>query len=123
MRSFYFYTILFVLSLFAVSNYTYSQTSIDSSKTSAVISDTARITTEVGKIYTKAEADSLYGPVLTADTIKTAVLTQLTVKTPKYMMFNSVEGKATILNSSRMVISGAAQTIKPEQELRFIKHQ
>ena len=114
MKKIYVFTLLFVLSLFVASGYTYSQTSNDVSKTS----DPAQTSNVIGKIFTKTKADSLYGPVLKAETIKTEALSGLAKKTPESMMFNFIEGKATVLNSSRIVISGPAQTIKPEQEFR-----
>ena len=117
MRKIYLFTLLFGLALFVSSNHTYSQTTNDTSKASTTTSETAKI---IGKIFTKAEADSLYGPVLNADTIQTADLAKLAENSPKSMMFNFIEGKAVVLNSSRTVISGAAQTIKPEQVFRVL---
>jgi ribosomal protein L15 len=115
MRKIYLFTLLAGLVLFISSNYTYSQASKDTSKASGK----AQLSKVVGKIYTKAKADSLYGPVLKADTIKTKDLAKLAKKNQKYMMFNLIDGKACILNSKRAVISGAALTIKPEQEFRL----
>lgn len=120
MRKLYLLALLSSLVLFISSNYTNSQTLNDSTKTSAAISDTTQITGEVGKIFTTAEADSLFGHVLKADTIKTEVLAKLAEKTPKYIMFNLIEGKACILNAARAVISETEQTIKPEQEFRVL---
>ena len=71
MRKIYLFTLLFGLALFVSSNCTYSQTSNDTTKASTTISDTSQIPAVIGKIFTKAEADSLYGPVLKADTIQT----------------------------------------------------
>ena len=126
MRKFYLFTFLFNIALFISSNYTFSQTAGETSKAATTISDIAKITGEVGKIYTKAEADSIYGPVLIADTIKTVDLLKLAEKSPKYMMFNLIDGKAVVLNASREVISSNAlvvsktQTIESKQVFRFL---
>jgi hypothetical protein len=125
MRKFYLFTFLFSITLFISSNSTFSQTAGETSKASNTISDTTVISGEVGKIFTKTEADSLYGLVLKADTIKTADLTKLSAITPKYMLFNLIDGKAIVLNASREVISsnslvvGKAQTIEPTQVFKL----
>jgi len=125
MRKFYLFTLSFGISLFISANSTYSQTSNDTTKVSAALSDTAKITGEIGKIYTKAEADSLFGPVLTVDTVKTNDLASLAQNTPKYMLFNLIDGKACVLNASREVIFnnslvvGKAPTIEPTKVFRL----
>jgi hypothetical protein len=125
MKKFYLFTLLFGLSLFISTNYTYSQTSSDTTKISAALSDSTKITGEIGKIYTKTEADSLFGPVLTIDTVKTDDLAKLAKNTPKYMLFNLIEGKACVLNASREVIFnnplvvGKAPTIEPTKVFRL----
>ena len=124
MRKFYLFTFLFSIALFISSNSTFSQTADGTSKAPTAISDTTVITGEVGKIFTKAEADSLYGPVLIADTIKTEELAKLTTASPKYMLFNLIEGKSFVLNDSRAVllsnalIVGKALTVSPTQAFR-----
>jgi hypothetical protein len=120
MRKIRLFTALISLALFVYSNYAYSQPLNDTTNVSTSISDTARITGEVGKIYTKAEADSLYGPVLKADTIKTEALIKLAEKTQKYIMFNLIEGKAYILNSARVAISDTTLAVKPDQQFRLL---
>jgi hypothetical protein len=120
MRKIYLFDLLLVLALCVSSNYSFSQTANDSTKTSAV-SDTAHITGEVGKIYTKAEADSLYGPILTIDTIKTEDLSKFAENSPKYMMFNLIEGKAYVLNASREVISGPSLVVGKPQSVEPTK--
>jgi hypothetical protein len=102
-------TLLTGLALFISSNYIYSQAS----------NDTVHFTGTAGKIYTKAAVDSLYGPVLNSDTIKTADLANLAVNSPSYIMFNLINGKACILNASRQVIFSTAQTINPDQQFRL----
>lgn len=115
MSKLYLFTLLCGLALFVSSNYTYSQALTDTTKASTTISDTTRITGEVGKFFTKAEADSLYGPVLAADTIKTEDITKLAQSTPKFIMFNLIEGKAVILNASREVISTNSSMVSKDQ--------
>ncbi|MGD1006609.1 MAG: hypothetical protein ABR980_05195 [Ignavibacteriaceae bacterium] len=125
MRLKYLFIVFLGIALFVSSNFTFSQTINNTAKASTTISGTTNITGEVGKIYTKAEADSLYGPVLKADNIKTDDLAKLAENSPKYMMFNLIEGKACILNASREVISSNSlvvsinQTIEPTQVFRL----
>ena len=81
MRKIYLFDLLLVLALCVSTNYSFSQTTNDTTKVSS-ISDTSSITGEVGKIYTKAEANSLYGPILTLDTIKTEESFKICSKQP-----------------------------------------
>jgi hypothetical protein len=124
MRKIYLFDLLLVLALCVSTNYSFSQTTNDTTKVSS-ISDTSSITGEVGKIYTKAEADSLYGPILTLDTIKTEDLSKFAQNSHKYMMFNLIDGKACILNESREVISspslvvGKPQSVEPTKAFKL----
>ena len=53
----------------------------------------------VGKLYTKAEADQLYGPVKQSISISTSTLTNLAAKTPDYILFNVINNSLYVLNS------------------------
>lgn len=107
----YKFSMFICLLLFASQSFIYSSQLIITDSTS-LASDTIKI---AGKIFIKAEADSLFGPVQNADTIKTEILKQLADKSPDYLMFNITDGKANIINSSREVIYGTMETVKPEQ--------
>ncbi len=73
----------------------------------------------VGKLYTKADADQIYGPVLQSVTISTSDLSSLTAKTPNYIMFNIINGQLYILNSSRVVLSGPVTAVSSSQVFRY----
>jgi hypothetical protein len=111
MNILYKFSLFICLLLFASQNFDYSSQLIINDSTSST-SDTTKI---IGKIFTKAEADSLFGPAKDADTLKTEILTQLADKSPDYLMFDIADGKANILNSSREVIFGTLGTAKSEQ--------
>ena len=85
----------------------------------ASATDTLQTQQEIGKIFTAADADSLFGPVQSADTVKTQILVQLAEKSPSYLMFNLIDGKANILDSSRTVLFGTLGTVKPDQVFRL----
>ncbi|MCL5030655.1 MAG: hypothetical protein M1480_16710 [Bacteroidetes bacterium] len=73
----------------------------------------------VGKLYSKAEADQIYGPVLQSITINTSALSAITAKTPNYIMFNIINGQLYILNSTRTVLSGPATAVSANQVFRY----
>lgn len=60
-----------------------------------------------GKIFTKAEADSLYGPVLDRQLIENDVLEAALKKTEKVAMFKFMNNKLTILGDERSKILNA----------------
>ncbi len=76
-------------------------------------------TSVVGKLYTKADADQIYGPVLQSVTISTSALSALAAKTPNYIMFNVLNGQLYILNSVRAVLSGPTTSVSASQTFRY----
>ena len=69
----------------------------------------------VGKLFTKTEADQLYGPVKQSISINTSTLTNLAAKTPDYILFNIVNNNLYILNSSRAVLDGPTLSVSSSQ--------
>jgi len=59
---------------------------------------------DIGKIFTKAEADQLFGPVLESKTMSTAQLQELSIKTNRNIMFLLKNNQITILGDSRKLI-------------------
>jgi hypothetical protein len=55
----------------------------------------------VGKIYSKQEADNLYGPVLSSVQIKSTTLTGLLSNSTNYIMFRIINGSAYIVDNNR----------------------
>ena len=66
----------------------------------------------VGKIYTNAEASSLFGPVTTSIPISSIQLTNLTLQTTNYLMFRLLNGNLTILGDKRIALYPAAAVIR-----------
>ncbi len=74
----------------------------------------------VGKIYSKDQADQLFGPVLNSQTINAHALQALATKCPQYIMFNIVNGQLYILNANRTVLYGpSAHAVNPAQVFHF----
>ncbi|MDR3627516.1 MAG: hypothetical protein P4L45_11815 [Ignavibacteriaceae bacterium] len=124
MNMFYKFFLFICLLLFTSPYFIYSsQIKVTDKSFSIIIADStssASDTTKIiGTIFTKAEADSLFGPVQYSDTMRTEVLMQLVNKSPQYLMFSFLDGKANILNSSREVIYGTLGTVKAEQVFKL----
>ena len=64
----------------------------------------AQATKVIGKLYTKADADQIYGKVNTSVTVNTITLQQAIEKSPDYLMFNIINGHLIILNRKRAVL-------------------
>lgn len=58
----------------------------------------------IGKLYTQAEANSVYGAVRSSLTINTDILKHILSRTPDKVMFNIVNGNLMILNGNRSVL-------------------
>lgn len=58
-----------------------------------------------GKLYSKIEADKLYGPVLSSVEISSDELQSLIAKTKNYMKFHLAEGRLSIFGDERQVLS------------------
>ena len=74
----------------------------------------------VGKIYTNAEANSLFGPVKISVEIASSQLNNLTFQTTNYLMFRILSGNLTILADKRMVIYPVNSTINPQDVFRYL---
>lgn len=68
-----------------------------------------------GKIFTKKEADSLYGPVKTKVSISKNVLKKYITKCKKAIMFNIIDGKIVILDDSRKALT--KKQVKEDQTM------
>jgi hypothetical protein len=55
----------------------------------------------IGKIYSKQEADNLYGPVLSSVPINSSTLSGLLSKSTNYIMFRIADGSAYIVDNNR----------------------
>jgi len=58
----------------------------------------------IGKLYSKAEANSVYGAVKTSLKIDTEVLKHIISRTPDKILFNIVNGNLMVLNADRSVL-------------------
>src|ERR1035437_1808332 len=74
----------------------------------------------VGKIYTNAEANSLFGPIINLVPISSIQLTNLTLKTTNYLMFRVLNGNLTILGDKRIVLYPVNSTISPKDVFRLL---
>ena len=74
----------------------------------------------VGKIYTNAEANSLFGPVITSVPISSIQLTNLTLKTTNYLMFRVLNGNLTILADKRILLYPMSETVNPQDIFRYV---
>jgi hypothetical protein len=74
----------------------------------------------VGKLYTKDQANQLFGPVLSSQSISANALLALAQKCPQYIMFNILDGHLYILNAKRNVLEGpSAAAVTPTQIFHF----
>ena len=127
MNKLYLFSLYICFFFFVSAGNIYSSQLIVNGKSSSIViadstasaADTLQTQEEIGKIYSAAEADSLYGKALSADTIKTEILIQLAEKSPGCLMFNLIDGKANILDSSRTVLFGTLGTVKPDLVFRL----
>ena len=74
----------------------------------------------VGKIYTNAEANILFGPVKTSIPISSIQLTNLTHQTTNYLMLRILNENLTILGDKRIVLYPANATINPQDVFRYL---
>lgn len=73
----------------------------------------------VGKIYTKTEANSLFGPVVTGIPISSSQLQSYTLSTNNYIMFRIDNGNLTILDSKRIPLFPVSATINSQDIYRY----
>lgn len=74
----------------------------------------------VGKIYTNAEANSLFGPVITSVPISSIQLTNFTYQTTNYLMFRILNGNLTILADKRIILYPMSATVNPQDVFRIL---
>ena len=74
----------------------------------------------VGKIYSKQEADNLYGPVLSSVQIKSTTLTGLLSNSTNYIMFRIINGSAYIVDNNRHPLYSGNFTVKPDDVFRVV---
>jgi hypothetical protein len=76
--------------------------------------------TVVGKLYSKTEANSIYGPVLTGIPISSSELKSYTYNTNNYIMFRINNGTLTILDDQRKALYPVASVINAQDVYRYI---
>ena len=80
----------------------------------------AQSTTEVGKLYTKANADQLYGKVIESVAIDSKLLKKIVDNAGKYVMFYFKNGKLKIFNEKRSEIyPNEGATVDSNEPLRL----
>lgn len=72
----------------------------------------------VGKIYSKQEADNLYGSVLSSVPIKSITLTGLLSNSTNDIMFRIVNGSANIVDNYRHPLYSGNFTVSPNDVYR-----
>jgi hypothetical protein len=75
--------------------------------------------TVVGKIYTKDEANSIYGTVITSTQISSSLLSGLTNITTNYIMFRINNGNLYILGDQRKPLYPSGIVVDPQTEMRL----
>lgn len=73
----------------------------------------------VGKIYTKADADKLYGKVLESKIISTKAIVEAIEKVDYYIMFKIIDGKVAIADRFRTSISPELVTISSDEVMHI----
>lgn len=76
--------------------------------------------TIVGKLYSKTEINSIYGPVLTGVPISSAQLKSYTNNTNSYIMFRIDKGNLTILDDQRKALYPVAASVNPQDVYRYV---
>lgn len=69
-----------------------------------LVSGTAKAQDTYGRIFNRAQADSLFGPILAFYTFDSAKVDRFMEKAGSHIMFNLKNGKIAILNSRRGII-------------------
>jgi hypothetical protein len=73
----------------------------------------------VGKIYSKQDADNIYGPVLSSIPIKSITLTGLLSKSTNYIMFRIDNGAAYIVDNNRHPLYDGSFKVSPNDVYRL----
>lgn len=74
----------------------------------------------VGVIYTKAEADQKFGPVLNSVEMDTVKLETILSKSGSYLLFKIYEGNLYILSGNREPLYPADFSVKPEEVYKLV---
>ena len=74
----------------------------------------------VGKLYTKAEANSLYGLVINSVPISSMYLINLTSQTTNYLMFRILNGNIIILGDKRAALYPTNAAISEKDVFRYL---
>ncbi len=73
----------------------------------------------IGQVFTKTEADQLFGPVLKSTTVSLSELNKILAQCDNYVMFDvdisSAKVEAIATDEARRPLNGYAKTIKPER--------
>ena len=72
----------------------------------------------VWKIYTKQEADNLYGPVLFSVPIQSSILSGLLPATSNYIMFRINNGSVNIVDNNRNLLYPVSVSVNPTDVFR-----
>jgi hypothetical protein len=72
----------------------------------------------IGKIYTKQEADSLYGPVLDSIPVQSNILSGLLTNSIGYIMFRIENGIVYIADNKRQPLYPSGLAVNPNDEFR-----
>ena len=64
-----------------------------------------------GKIYSKTEANQMYGDVLESEPISTSLLNQLMTQTSSVLMFKLINGTVYVLGDNRVVLHPPNQQV------------
>jgi hypothetical protein len=74
--------------------------------------------TLIGKIYTKDEANRIYGSILSSPQISTSILASLTNNTTNYIMFRIINGNLIILGDQRRPLFPESVIVSPQDEMK-----
>lgn len=77
------------------------------------LASTSLLSQTYGEIFTSAEANQKFGPVLKSVTVPSFTLKELLNQTDKYIMFKVVEDEALILDNKRNLLYPMAKNINP----------
>jgi hypothetical protein len=78
-----------------------------------IISSSIAFAQTIGKIYTKDEADKLYGNVIESVQISVSEVNSLLNQTQDKIMFSILNNQLVLLGDNRKVLSATTQNISP----------
>ena len=74
--------------------------------------------TVIGKLYTKLDADNIYGPVSSSVQISTGLLNNFASSTTNFIMFRINNGNLIILGDQRKPLYPSASVVSQTDEMR-----